>query len=215
MQKCLFDLLFSDQCVYKKLLRNISNNAHISYDDIEQYYHADLIKLVTQNEKLDYKIVSSRKQSSAITKTNNGELEFVSSMEADALFDVLYGQNDARNVLKGMMGHSIGKVVKGKVKIIHTDYKNPDKVKKEMSEMEDGQVLVSQITAPELMPAIKKAIAIVTDIGGMLSHAAIISRELNIPCVIGTKNASEVLKDGDIVEVDADNGVVRIISKND
>ena len=71
--------------------------------------------------------------------------------------------------------------------------------------------MVSQITAPELMPAIKKAIAIVTDIGGMLSHAAIISRELNIPCIIGTKIASEVLKDGDMVEVDADKGVVRII----
>ena len=60
------------------------------------------------------------------------------------------------------------------------------------------------------MPLMKKAKAIVTDEGGITSHAAVISRELKIPCVIGTKIATKVLKNNDLVEVDADNGVVRI-----
>ncbi len=63
-----------------------------------------------------------------------------------------------------------------------------------------------------MVPAMKLAAAIVTDAGGVSCHAAIVSRELNIPCVIGTKHATKWLKDGDLVEVDAANGVVRKIT---
>lgn len=63
------------------------------------------------------------------------------------------------------------------------------------------------------MPLIARCSAIVTDEGGITSHAAIVSRELNIPCIVGTKNASKFLKNGDLVEVDADNGVVRVIER--
>ena len=61
--------------------------------------------------------------------------------------------------------------------------------------------------------AIKKAKAIVTDEGGVTSHAAVVSRELGIPCVIGTKLATKVFKDGDFVEVDAEKGIVKIVGK--
>jgi len=63
------------------------------------------------------------------------------------------------------------------------------------------------------VPAIKQAAAIITDMGGITCHAAIISRELGIPCVIGTKHATKVLRDGDMVEVDATHGKVRVIEK--
>jgi pyruvate,water dikinase len=59
----------------------------------------------------------------------------------------------------------------------------------------------------------KRSLAVVTDVGGILSHAAITCRELKKPCIIGTKIATQVLKDGDIVEVDAEEGVVRVISR--
>lgn len=55
--------------------------------------------------------------------------------------------------------------------------------------------------------------AIVTDEGGMLSHAAIVSRELNIPSIVGTGNATQIFKDGDLVEVDANKGIVKIIKR--
>ena len=61
--------------------------------------------------------------------------------------------------------------------------------------------------------AMKKASAIITDEGGIICHAAIASRELKKPCIIGTKIATKILKDGDLVEVDADNGIVGILGK--
>ena len=67
------------------------------------------------------------------------------------------------------------------------------------------------MTSPDYMVAVKKAAAIVTDEGGVTCHAAIVSRELKIPCIVGTKNATKALKTGDLVEVDADNGVVRLL----
>ena len=73
----------------------------------------------------------------------------------------------------------------------------------------EGDILVSINSNPTLMPFIRKAAAIVTDEGGIASHAAIVSRELKKPCVIGTKISTKVLKDGDMVEVDANHGVVR------
>ncbi|MFA6099944.1 MAG: PEP-utilizing enzyme [Patescibacteria group bacterium] len=80
-----------------------------------------------------------------------------------------------------------------------------------MVNMTQGDVLVASMTRPEMLPAMKKASAIVTDEGGVTCHAAIVSRELNIPCVIGTKIATTMIKDGDRVEVNATQGIVRII----
>lgn len=78
---------------------------------------------------------------------------------------------------------------------------------------EVGDILITGMTRPEFLPLMKKAGAFVTDAGGILSHAAIVARELKKPCIIGTKIATQVLKNGDLVEVDASNGVVRIIKK--
>lgn len=75
----------------------------------------------------------------------------------------------------------------------------------------DNLILVTPMTSPEYLPAMKKSLAIVTDEGGLTCHAAIIARELNIPCVIGTKNATRIFKDGDVVEVDANNGIIKKI----
>jgi len=83
--------------------------------------------------------------------------------------------------------------------------------KGEFVKMCSGDVLITSMTTPDFVPLMQKACAIVTDIGGLLCHAVIMSRELGKPCVIGTKIATQVFKDGDMVEVDADKGVVRRI----
>ena len=77
----------------------------------------------------------------------------------------------------------------------------------------EGDILVTGMTNPQMLPYIKKAGAIVTDEGGICCHAAIIARELKKPCIIGTKIATQVLKDGDFVEVDANKGIVKIIKQ--
>ncbi len=72
----------------------------------------------------------------------------------------------------------------------------------------EGEVLVTHMTAPDWVPLMRKAAAIVTDSGGMTCHAAIVSRELGIPCVVGTAEATKILRDGELVTVDAGEGVV-------
>ncbi len=85
--------------------------------------------------------------------------------------------------------------------------------KSDLARVKNGHILVSNFTTPEYIPAMKKAAAIITDDGGITCHAAIVARELSKPCVVGTKNATRLLEDGDLVEVDASQGIVRIIKK--
>jgi phosphoenolpyruvate synthase/pyruvate phosphate dikinase len=105
--------------------------------------------------------------------------------------------------LRGTIGY------KGKVRGIVCCIKNKD----DMKHVTKKSVLVASMTTPDFLPAMKKAVAFVTDEGGVTCHAAIVSREMKKPCVIGTKIATQVLNEGDIVEVDANEGVVRIIKK--
>jgi pyruvate,water dikinase len=75
--------------------------------------------------------------------------------------------------------------------------------------LSDGDILVTHMTAPDWVPLMRRAAAIVTDSGGMTCHAAIVSRELGIPCVVGTSDATGKLRDGEVVTVDATHGVIR------
>jgi len=83
----------------------------------------------------------------------------------------------------------------------------------EMSKFRAGDILISYVTDPSLLPIMKKARAFVTNTGGLTCHAAIVARELHKPCVVGTKVATQVFKDGDMVEVDANKGIVKKIYK--
>lgn len=81
-----------------------------------------------------------------------------------------------------------------------------------IDEFKEGEILVTEMTAPDWVPAMKKAKAIVTDSGGMTCHASIVSRELGIPCIVGTKSRGEAatvtIPDGIDVTIDATHGVV-------
>jgi phosphohistidine swiveling domain-containing protein len=105
--------------------------------------------------------------------------------------------------IKGTIAFS-GKII-GVAKVLDS-FKEAKKVRK-------GDILVSNMTSPRLISAIKLAGAIVTNEGGLTCHAAIIARELKKPCIVGTKIATQVLKDGDLVEVDANKGIVKILKK--
>lgn len=79
------------------------------------------------------------------------------------------------------------------------------------SKFNEGEIIVAPMTRPEYVPLMKKAAAIVTDEGGITCHAAIVSRELGIPCIVGTQKATSKLKDGMLIEVDANTGLIKII----
>jgi len=78
-----------------------------------------------------------------------------------------------------------------------------------LDQVTDGDIIVSKMTMPDMVPAMKRAAAIITDEGGMTSHASIVSREMGVPAVVGTRDATQVLTDGQLVTVDGDMGVVR------
>ncbi len=111
-------------------------------------------------------------------------------------------KNENEIIIKGLAA-SPG-IVSGKVHVL----KSVDEIDK----FNEGEILVTKMTAPDWVPAMQKAKAIITDEGGMTCHAAIVSRELGVPCIVGTsafgKKATETLKDGEIITVDAKNGVV-------
>jgi phosphohistidine swiveling domain-containing protein len=92
---------------------------------------------------------------------------------------------------------------KGIVRIIN--------VPEDMPKMNNGDILVSIATTPSIVPAMKRAAAIISDEGGLTCHAAIVARELKKPCIVGTKYATKTLKDGDLVEVDANAGLVTVL----
>ncbi len=113
------------------------------------------------------------------------------------------------NKIFGQAAYDPKKLIRGKAIII--------KDKSELitkNHLIDGKILVAIQTTPHFIPYMKKAKAIITDEGGITCHAAIVSRELKIPCIIGTKNATSILKDGDLVEVDVSQGAVKILKKH-
>jgi pyruvate,water dikinase len=106
---------------------------------------------------------------------------------------------EERNVITTGLSASPG-MVAGKARVIMDVT--------EINKFEKGQILVTEMTAPDWVPAMKKALAIVTNSGGTTCHAAIVSRELGIPCIVATKDATTVIENGQDITVDADNGVV-------
>jgi phosphohistidine swiveling domain-containing protein len=108
---------------------------------------------------------------------------------------------DKTDILRGTPSYQ-GKV-SGVVRVITSPSQFPD--------FQDGEILVCSMTDPNYVPLMKKASGIITDMGGILCHAAIVSRELKKPCIIATKIATKALKTGDTVELDAIAGIIKII----
>ena len=105
----------------------------------------------------------------------------------------------------GVVAFPSGATITGRVRVIMS-FNN-------MQEFQEGDILVTEMTNPDYVPIMKIAKAVITDEGGVTCHASIVAREMKIPTLIGTKNATKILKDGDFVEVDADNGIVKILKK--
>lgn len=131
-------------------------------------------------------------------KTVTGTKEIIETMER---FQIISPGSAMQRAVKGNIACR-GKVI-GRVKVVRK--------LSELSKVEKGDILVTKMTTPDYMVAINKASAIVTDEGGITCHAALVAREANLPCIIGTKNATQILNDNDLVEVDAIEGIVRVM----
>ena len=187
--------------------RNLSPNLNIK--TIWDYKASEAEKVAKGGKTISREEIKKRGQA-FLFYVKDGEVSFYSGDAAVKKKEELVPEEKLDvDEIKGAIG------CKGKVrgKVIVFSWIEEDLTKR-MEEMKEGSILVAGQTRPFLMSAVRKAKAIITDEGGITCHAAIVSRELNIPCVIGTKIATKVLKDGDLVEVDANKGVVRKLKRN-
>jgi len=190
--RCWFEALPLLEAIAKKL--QVSEPQLRSFNPQEIAFALETGTIVGPRQAMD------RKQRFVIRILNDQYEQFEGNAVEEVLRQELPPESCLEQTLiKGSCAYP--GVVKGFVKIIS----HP----KQIGEVEPGAVLVCKMTDPDFIVAMSKAGAIVTEEGGITCHAAIVSREMKIPCLIGTKIATKVLNDGDYVEVDAGKGVVR------
>jgi pyruvate,water dikinase len=161
----------------------------------------DELKLAIKNPGKKWQILAQERIKNFAFELSNGKFYIHTDPEAidKLLAQVRQGEN--KEEISGQAAYH-GKT-KGLVRIIYK--------KQDFHKFHEGDVLVTPMTHTEFLPLMKKASAIITDEGGVTCHAAIVAREMKKPCIIGTKIATKILKDGDLVEVDADKGIVKIL----
>lgn len=169
----------------------------------KEKYNSDYLTCLTRQELTGYlknqvlpaaKVLKDRYQSSVLYFANGKKYQeiILTGQEVGKLEKLMFKSVPLKtNEIAGVCAYP-GKIT-GKCRIIL----DPFKVKK----FNQGDILVTGMTRPEFLPLVKKASAIITDVGGLLCHAAIIARELKIPCVVGTHNATKTLKDGDLLNI--------------
>ncbi len=186
-------------------LMELSERTGISYDILSLMTALEIEKIM-KKEVVDFEEIKSRESGYVLVYKEGGENLSYGDGEAEKLMKIIShsGVETESNIIRGNVA-SKGKdrkIITGKVHIINDPAKE---------QFNDGEILVTSMTRPEFVPIMQSAAAIITDEGGVACHAAIVSRELGIPCIIGTKIATKVLKDGDMVEVDAEKGTIRIL----
>ena len=187
--------------LYKQLLSHLKRIVK-NKTELEKltWYDPKTFERYLKGKKLSKQELDNRKKI-YVLKMIKGKWEVLVGPRAEKYYQLHLEEKEkipASGIIKGTIACQ-GRA-KGKVKIIITQ--------EEQKKMNKGDILVSPMTTPQLVSAIKKAAAIVTDEGGMTAHAAIVSRELGIPCIVGTKIASKVFKDNDLVEVNANKGII-------
>lgn len=155
---------------------------------------------------IDRNILKSRYENGVLVTVDGHDYKIVEGKQAKSLRDDLEKRlagNVENETITGFVA-SQG-YAKGIARIVLDQ--------KDFGKLKEGEILITGMTRPEFVPVMKKAGAIVTNEGGITCHAAIVSRELGKPCIIGTQNATKLIHDGDLIEVRANHGTVRILEK--
>ena len=188
----------------REMLTDIGKRLGLTYNELLQLRPTEIESSLIDNQLISKNYcLSERMRHRATIRVGRGVQIFHGNKAESLRSSLLKEETDRSYMLRG--SPCFGGFATGNVRVITTV--------EELSKMEQGKILVCPMTDPDYMPAIRKAKAIVTDEGGILCHAAIISRELKIPCIVGTKIATKVLKDDDFVEVHADKSIVNIIKE--
>lgn len=194
-------------CLIEYFFAEVGRRFGLNKEAVQFLSPGELEKMLKENKVYSEEYINEKKRCYvATTIDKEGIKKYYAGNEAEKFLNKIEKKIDHSETreFRGTVA-CIGKVTV-RVKIVNT-FEELDKIK-------EGDALVTHMTSPRFISAIKKAGAIITNEGGMTCHAAIISREFKIPCIVGTKIATQVLHDGDLVEVDADNGIVRILNES-
>ncbi len=187
-----------------KFIEQFAERLGIDFELAKWTYYLEFFNLKNMNKKELIELLEKRKKFCMFIGHRDLEYVVLEGNIAREVSEKIFKSAHSKNsFLKGITA-SKG-CATGKAKIIHN--------KDDFEKMEKGDILIATMTRPEFVPIMTKAGGIITDEGGITSHASIVARELKKPCVIGTKIATQVLKDGDLIEVDADKGIVKILKR--
>ena len=180
-----------------KLLMEVGQRAELSIEEMRYVLPIEVGDVL--EKKISKKEIKNRQDSCLIIYGR--KVEVYTGSKAKEKETEIFGRANFTNLseIRGW-GASLG-LVQGKARVI-MDPKDARLIKK-------GEILITAMTSPDFIIAMKKSAAVVTDWGGITSHAAIVSRELGIPCIVGTNITTKVFKDGDRIEVNAFDGIVR------
>lgn len=198
---------------YRPLFRKIAEKYNLSeWRECGKFTPDEIISLYfDKNEKI-LDVLPTRNWVGVISANNKNGYRLLSEKELSLFLTEIEAivpdgkklpKDEEIREIKGMIANP--GVVQGTAKIIlgASDF----------HKFNDGDIIVTTMTSVDFVPLMGRASAFITNEGGITSHASIVSRELNKPCIIGTKIATKILKDGDLVEVDANRGLVKIIKK--
>lgn len=194
------------------LFKEIARRNYLSLDQVENCLYRELLNLL-EKKKVNLDKINQRTKCFVAFKEGDKYNFYIGEKAKQIISKIKFKIPKDIKEFSGDIA-SIG-VAKGRVKIFRSIFAKggTKEILKKIKEMKKGEILVALATGPEMIMACKKAGAIVAEEGGINSHAAIISRELGIPGIVNTKIATRILEDGDLVEVDANKGVVKILRR--
>lgn len=187
------------------LFKEIARRMKIYPKDMSYLQISEVLAFLDDHQTISYELIPKRKNGFVSYLDVQKNLVCLTGKDIKTTLTVFH-MSDNSLVMENIKGQVASSgIARGKVCIV--------KGVKDTKHVETGDILVAVSTHPDYVSAMKKAAAIVTDEGGMTSHAAIVAREFGIPCIVGTGNATKVLPNGQMVEVNAKKGCVRIVTK--
>jgi len=184
----------------KPYIKNVAKKNNLSYEEILSLPLEEFFKLLNKNKiSLPKKLWGTNVAVISIDKNYILNHRDYDKFKKE-YFSIKYSNDKEITGIPTFKG-----IVRGKAKIIMGC--------EDFHKFKENDILVCSMTDPYYVPLMKKASAFITDIGGILCHAAIVSRELNKPCIIGTKIATKVISDNDLIEVNSITGKIRILKK--
>jgi phosphohistidine swiveling domain-containing protein len=201
-KECIFYGHYALSLIYKE----ISKRTDLAMNQIYMLTKHELEDMLFNGKEIDLNAINMKFKRNVL-HYHKRKIKLYLAEDADLFLSKLDIKKEKVNLNNNTLSGTCASSGKAKGKIVIVNNNN------DINKMYDGAIMLSHTTFPSMVPAMKKAAAIITEDGGITCHAAIVSREMGTPCITGVKHALDILSDGDEVEIDASNAIVKVINK--